>query len=247
MPMRKRCCPDDRALTVFCLPFAGGGAHSYVEFQRHANAGVRIVGLDLPGRGRRFSEPLLTRLPSMADDVFAKIRDRLHGNYAIFGHSLGAWIGYLLVGRIIREHSPLPSHLFVSGREGPSVRTQERNLHLLPRVDFIEAMRRFEGVTSEVLENRELMELFEPVLRADFQALDTYVYVKGAPFDIPITVMRGRDEHVTRADAQQWQEETTREISLMEFPGGHFFIFKSAPEIMEIVSRMALERCAISA
>lgn len=225
---------------VFCIPFAGGSSHSYLEFQRCPDAGVKIISLDLPGRGSRFSEPLLKTLPALADDIFAQIKDRLTTPYAVYGHSLGACIGYLLVKRIVRERLPQPCHLFVSGREGPAARKNPGNRHLLPQTEFFATVRQFEGTTTEVLENRELMDLFEPVLRADFQALDTYVYEEGTPFDIPITVMRGTEEHVTRADALLWQEETTKDISLLEFQGGHFFIFKNARKIVEVFSRKAL-------
>ncbi|MCE5264829.1 MAG: thioesterase, partial [Deltaproteobacteria bacterium] len=61
--------------TLFCIPFAGGSAYSYRDLQRHA-AGVRFVTLELPGRGRRFSAPLLTSLPEMVDDLFGQIRGR---------------------------------------------------------------------------------------------------------------------------------------------------------------------------
>ena len=198
---------------------------------------MRVVSLDLPGRGRRFPEPPLTSLHDMVDDVFGQIRDRLNCDYAIYGHSLGACIGYLLVKRIIRERCPLPLRLFVSGREGPSVRRKESARYLLPRTEFIGVLERFEGTTKEVLENQEMMDLFEPVLRADFQALDTYAYEKSEPFDVPITVLRGSDESVLRADALQWQDETTKKISLLEFNGGHFFIFSHAAEIGRILSR----------
>ncbi|MBU0484515.1 MAG: alpha/beta fold hydrolase [Proteobacteria bacterium] len=230
---------EPSAATVFCLPFAGGSSHSYQELQRFTNSGVKLVGLDLPGRGSRFSEPLLKNLPAVVDDLFSQIKGRLSENYAIYGHSLGACLGYLLVKRIIREQCPLPFHLFVSGREAPSSPKKAENRHLLPRADFFDAVRQFEGTTNEVLENRELMDLFEPVLRADFQALDTYIYEKDLPFDVPITVMHGTDDHVTISDAQRWQEETTREISLLEFQGGHFFIFKNAKKIVEVFAQSA--------
>ena len=229
---------DHRQRTLFCLPFAGGSSYSYLEFQRNTDDFVRIAAMDLPGRGRRFPEPLLTNVHDMVDDVFGQIQERLDGAYAIYGHSLGAYIGYLLVERIIRERCPMPLHLFVSGREGPSVRGKEKDRHLLPRAEFIEVLKRFEGTTAEVLENQEMMDLFEPVLRADFQALDTYIYKKCEPFDVPITVMRGSDEHVKREDALRWQDETTKKISLLEFSGGHFFIFRYAPEICRIFSRV---------
>jgi surfactin synthase thioesterase subunit len=227
----------DRRTTLFCLPFAGGSSYSYRELQRHAVDGVHIEALDLPGRGRRFSEPLLTRLQDMADDVLRQIGCRLNGAYAIYGHSLGACIGYLLVKRIVRERYPLPLHLFVSGREGPAVERKARDRHLLPRAAFMKELQRFEGTTREVLENHELMELFEPVLRADFQALDTYGYEKSAPFDVPITVMRGSDESLRRSDALRWQEETTQEIDFLEFEGGHFFIFRHAAQVARVFSR----------
>ncbi len=228
---------DHCETTLFCLPFAGGSSYSYREFKRYTDEFVSIAAIDLPGRGRRFPEPLLTSLHDMADDVFDQIRGRLNGAYAIYGHSLGACIGYLLVKRIIRERCPPPLHLFVSGREGPSVQGKEKDRHLLPQADFIEILKRFEGTTREVLENQEMMELFEPVLRADFQALDTYTYEKSEPFDVPITVMRGSDESLMRADALRWQDETTRKISLLEFSGGHFFIFRHAAQIGRVFSR----------
>lgn len=229
---------DHRETTLFCLPFAGGSSYSYRELQRYTDDSMRIVALDLPGRGRRFSEPLLTSVHDMVDDVFGQIRDRLDGAYAIYGHSLGACMGYLLVKRIIRERCPLPLHLFVSGRGGPSVRGKEKGRYLLPRTEFIEVLKRFEGTTREVLENQEMMDLFEPVLRADFQALDTYAYEECEPFDVPITVMRGSDEHVGREEALRWQDGTTKKIYLLEFRGGHFFIFRHAPEICRMLSRV---------
>ncbi len=228
---------DHSAVTLFCLPFAGGSSHSYRELQRYADEHLRFVALDLPGRGKRFTEPLLYNLQDMVDDLFAQIRNRLDGAYAIYGHSLGACLGYLLVKRLIREKHPLPLHLFVSGREGPSVQGKEKNRHLLPRAAFFEVLERFEGTTREVLDHQELMDLFEPILRADFQVIATYVYEKSAPFDVPITVMRGDGESVTKAEALRWQEETTKKITLLEFPGGHFFIFRHAQEIVRMFSR----------
>ena len=89
----------------------------------------------------------------------------------------------------------------------------------------------------QVLESEELMEVFEPVLRADFEANDTFEYRKEAPFDIPITVMIGTEEETTREEAFKWQEETMQKIVFTEFPGGHFFIFDHLPELSRIMSQ----------
>ncbi len=228
---------DFQKKIIFCLPFAGGGCYSYQEFQRYADDAVEIAAVDLPGRGRRFSEPLLTNLHDMADDVYGQIRQRHPVNYAVYGHSMGACIAHLVVKRILRDGFPAPHHLFVSGRECPSVPGKEKNWHRLSRPAFLEVLERFEGTDREVMENRELMELFEPVLRADFQALAEFKYERSAPVNIPITVIHGAQDNVTRADALKWQDETTASFSLLEFDGGHFFIFHHAARIVDILQR----------
>ena len=229
---------DQSETILFCLPFAGSSAYSYRALQSYTDDSLRITAIDLPGRGRRFCEPLLSNLNAMADDAFNQIRQRLDGGaYALYGHSMGAWIAYLLVKRILRDGYPLPRHLFVSGRPSPSVPGKEKDWHRLPRTDFLKILKRFGGTPSEVIGNQELMELFEPVLRADFQALADYTYEKSEPLDVPMTVLWGRDENVTRAEALGWQEQTTKDFALLEFSGGHFFIFQHAAEIVGIFSR----------
>ena len=91
------------------------------------------------------------------------------------------------------------------------------------------------------------MELFEPVLRADFQALADYTYEKSEPLDVPITVLWSHDENVTRAQALGWQEQTTKDFSLLEFSGGHFFIFRHAAEIVGVFARAVAAVCDTAA
>ena len=42
---------------LFCLPFSGASAYSYKPFADHAPSGLRLIPLELPGRGRRLREP----------------------------------------------------------------------------------------------------------------------------------------------------------------------------------------------
>ena len=225
-----------RKRNIFCLTFAGGSSYHYREFQKFTAGSTHIFPVELPGRGKRFSEPLLTNIHEMVEDVLGQIAPVLDKPYTIYGHSLGAKLGYLLTKRIIGGNLPEPLHLFVSGSEGPSSEPRERNRHLLPSGKFKALLNRFEGTPAEVLENSELMDFFEPIIRADFQAVDTYVYEYSEPFDIPVTVMIGRDDRLTAEGVMKWQDITTRRISVREFPGGHFFVFKHLPELGKIFS-----------
>jgi surfactin synthase thioesterase subunit len=82
------------------------------------------------------------------------------------------------------------------------------------------------GCPPEVLADRELLEFFEPILRADFQAFETWPVVSGPPIDVPIVVSRGSEDEVSEAAARAWALETRHPITYTEFAGGHFFILQ---------------------
>jgi surfactin synthase thioesterase subunit len=225
-------------IRLISIPFAGGNTYSFRDLGAHLAPFVEVVPIELPGRGRRFSEPLLTSLMDMGNDLFAQVKNQLQEPYAFYGHSLGGRLTSLMARRVLAAGLPLPLHIFVSGCPGPSV-VKQRRRHELPRNDFIAMLHRMD-CPPEVLENEEVMTIFEPVLRADFEANDTFDYVPEPPVDIPITVMIGRQEETTREEALAWQAETTQELDLVEFPGGHFFIFDHLPQVGEILSRKLL-------
>lgn len=202
-----------------------------------------MIPLELPGHGKRIQEPLLTGIHAMTSDIFEQIRpksfnraqDRLHTPYAIYGHSLGALLAYLLTLRIVQEEFPPPLHLFVSGHQGPSIPEQVRDLHLLPRNEFLRRIRKYGGISPELAEKKELMDLFIPIMKTDFEAISTYKYTPAFRLNLPITVMFGSDEEISREDALAWQEVTTRKIQVQEFSGKHFFIFEHSKTIARLI------------
>ncbi|OAD23667.1 Microcystin synthetase associated thioesterase, partial [Candidatus Thiomargarita nelsonii] len=111
---------------------------------------------------------------------------------------MGSILGYLLTKRILNAGKPAPLHLFVSGRKAPSVVDDDPPKHQLPKQKFINHINVLGGLPPEILEHTELMDFFEPILRADFQAIETYIYQPASPFDIPITILQGlADKEVT--------------------------------------------------
>lgn len=221
---------------LFCLPFAGGSKYSYNEYTKVAGHHVNLIPLEVPGRGGRVREQLLTDLNAMVDDIWFQIKDRLQERYAIYGHSMGTMIGYLLVKKILRGSQPPPVELFFSGCGAPSIVRDRTPRHDLPRQQFIEKLMEYGGSPDEVLTNESLLSFYEPILRADFKALENYKYQPSAPFNIPITVMIGLEEKTTYEEAEEWKKETLSDVNIHQFPGRHFFIFNYPREIMQIVS-----------
>ena len=224
---------------LFCLPFAGGSAYAYNVFRDHLPASLELLPIELPGHGRRMRDPLLSDTAAMTADILAQIqRHGLDQPYAVYAHSMGGLLAYLLAHRLRAEGLPAPRHLLISGCSAPPLLVKESKKSHLPKPRFVKMLEELGGCPPEILANRELLDLFEPVLRADFKAVEDYVYQQPqAPLDLPLTLLYGdRDAEASRATISPWQAETTRPIALHEFSGDHFFIFEHVQAVCKIIA-----------
>jgi external thioesterase TEII len=227
---------------IILIPFAGGSSYSFKGLCDEL-VGVDVLSLELPGRGKRIQENLLNNLDGIIKDLYDKSIEKIdeYEEYYIYGHSMGSLLGYLLIHKIISQGGKVPKHLFVSGRGGPSKAEKEDKTYLLPSKEFREKLKEMGGSPDEVLADEELMNFFEPILRSDFEVIETYQYEEKGLFDVPITSMFGNDEEVTHEEIQLWQQETTYSLTINEFPGNHFFIFKHWKEISDIINNVLNE------
>ena len=223
------------ALNLYCLPYAGGNGYSYRPLEQHLPPHIRLAGIELPGRGRRAGEPLLHSLEALADDIFAQLRPHLGRQpYALFGHSMGAALCFLCLQRIEAAGLPYPQTVFLSGKSAPSAH-EKKARHLLPRDGFVDMLRDLGGCPPEILAEQELIDYFEPILRADFQAVETWNPVPRPPLPVPLVVLHGRDDEVTREQALAWAKETSAGFEFHEFDGAHFFIQQHWRQIASVV------------
>lgn len=225
---------------LFCIPFAGGNAWAYRALERFVSPEITVDGLELPGRGRRSAEPLRDSLDELANDVFSQIRARaVTGRYAIFGHSMGALLAYLAAHRLRRAGLPRPEALFLSGSSAPASRPV-RQRHLLPSPEFAAMLRELGGCPPQVLKDAGLFEFFEPILRADFKAVEAWQRPEAPPRDLPFVVMVGDGDEVGAAEAAGWAAETTAPCRVLEFSGDHFFILRHWEAIGSTIQRQLL-------
>lgn len=240
----------DSKITLYCLPFAGGNSYSYRAFQEHTalNQLFSLVPIELPGRGRRIREPLLDDIELLADDALQQLlKLDLTQPYAIYGHSMGALLGYLITKRLIQQQLPQPTHLFFTGCAAPAFVTRISAKSDLPLPEFAQMLRELGGCPPEILNDPQLLEFFAPMLRADFKAVEVYNYQVDTPFDIGMTVLMGdQDSETPTIYTTAWQQETTQPIFTQTFQGDHFFIFNYLDEIAAIFAQQ-LSNCYISA
>jgi medium-chain acyl-[acyl-carrier-protein] hydrolase len=212
---------------LFCLPYAGGGAMVFRDWARQLPDWIDVCPIELPGRGTRLAEPLITAFAPMVRAVASAIAAHLDRPFGFFGHSMGAAIVFELTRHLRRYGWRGPDHLFVAGRRAPQLPPEGDpacRFAGLPKPEFIEELKRLKGTPPEVFEHEELLELFVPILRADFALCQSFTFTPEPPLACPISVYGGEHDEAGREAFEAWGEMTTGPFTVRMFPGDHFFV-----------------------
>ncbi|MDH4471675.1 MAG: alpha/beta fold hydrolase [Fluviicola sp.] len=217
---------------LFFIHFAGGNTYSF-RFMYSFLKEFDIISLELPGRGKRINEKLISDFDAAALDVYDQLRfKRNKSNYIIFGHSMGASLALRVAG-LMEQKQDAPQSIFVSGNPGPGVQ-DSRNRYLMNHEDFVNELKKLGGVSDELLNNQELFDFFEPILRADFEIAERNELAEDQPIATPIYAMMGSDEG--RIDEiTDWSRYTRSDFDYEIIEGDHFFINNHAAKIANII------------
>ncbi|WP_166923742.1 thioesterase II family protein [Flavobacterium poyangense] len=234
-------------MQLFLLHFAGGNCYSYDFLKKKLKAkDFSVYALELPGRGKRYNENLLLNKKEAIQDYVKQIKNlRNKEPYIIYGHSMGATLGFSVV-REMEQEKDAPLQLIVTGNAGPGLKVFEENdtkikkdRYTLPDPEFKTVLRELGGIPEEVLENQELFDFFSPIIRADFQVLETGGFIEqNTKIDCPIHAIMGDSEkRAHRID--NWKKYTTANFKSQILPGNHFFIHDHPEEIASILIKGA--------
>ena len=155
----------------------------------------------------------------------------------VYGHSMGAWLSFELA-RALRLRGARPAHLVLGARRAPHRPPRQPPLSHLPDELFIERMSaRYGAIPDAIRREPEIMKLFLPALRADFQMLDRYEYIEEPPLDLPVTALHGSGDLIEdEGDVRAWSQHTTGPFSARVLPGGHFFLRESVDEVTDLLN-----------
>ncbi|MEU3528777.1 alpha/beta fold hydrolase [Streptomyces sp. NPDC038707] len=216
--------PDTAPETLLLLPHAGGSAQNYAGWAHWFPDGPRILAAQYPGRASRAREPAQADLHRIVDELLDALDDH-EGPLHVFGHSMGAYIGFELCWRRQSAGRP-PAVLFASGavpphrlQPYPAPGVEISDEHLLELMDICN------GIPQSLLDSPDLMVLALETLRADLELVNNYAY--GAPgrrLRIPIVAFGGdRDALVPGAEIDRWRELGAAECATHLMAGEHFY------------------------
>jgi surfactin synthase thioesterase subunit len=225
-------------VNLFCLPYAGAGAAMYRGWKSRLPSWIELIPLHLPGRGVRYNLPAMHNWAQLIGLLMQDVQPYLARPFAIFGHSMGALIGIELAYAIRARHQRTPVWFGASGSKAPSRR--ERDLKWLdcPEETLLDELRSLHGTPPELLENRELLEMLLPALRADFYLCGSYHPQRREPLDCPLLALGGTgDDDVSppQENLAAWSLETSGPCRVEMLDGDHFFIHTHQDAVITLV------------
>ncbi|MEM9103882.1 MAG: thioesterase domain-containing protein, partial [Pseudomonadota bacterium] len=219
-------------LRLFCFPYAAGNASTYLGWIEYLPEDVELVVVQPPGRANRIAETPINTMPDMVKQVADEMEALLDKPYCLFGHSLGSRVAFEVMLLARSKGWPMPRHYIASGSSAPHVCREHKHVSHLTDEEFIEGLMRFDGPIEKIISNQELVELFLPLLRADFNIADTYSKQPGVPLNVPFTVLGGcNDEDAMPHELPSWNQHFSREGQIVLFEGNHFFIESAQSEV----------------
>lgn len=153
--------------------------------------------------------------------------------YAIFGHSMGAWVAFEVAQEAGRRSLPLPVLLIVSGNRashlaGPTHDVDPTVMHTLSFTDFWAAFERRYGTNPDLADQRT-RQMVWPLLQADFRLVETYRADRSDLLPCSLVAIGGlQDKRYTADQVHAWGQHTCKTFEEHWVAGGHDYITSSA-------------------
>ncbi|ECA1950214.1 thioesterase [Salmonella enterica subsp. enterica serovar Virchow] len=216
----------DATHLVMC-PFAGGSSSAFRHWREQQLVNCALSLVTWPGRDRlRHLAPVnsITQLAArLADELEATISP--DAPLLLAGHSMGAQVAFETC-RLLEQRGRKPQGLIISGCHAPHLRS-ERQLSHRDDADFIAELTDIGGCSAELRENKALMSLFLPLLRADFYATERYHYDSPdvcPPLHTPALLLYGsRDREASRQQVDAWRLWLAHVAGPVVIDGDHFY------------------------
>ncbi|GAA0665274.1 alpha/beta fold hydrolase [Kitasatospora atroaurantiaca] len=226
-------------LRLFLFHYAGGGASMYRDWPPLLPGDIAYQCIQMPGRQERRTEAAFTDIEPlvdmMAEQIAADLDDR---PFAFFGHCMGGQLAYRTAVALERAGERGPSLLGVASWAPEGFHTVPPEQADRPQAEILEWMGSLGSMPEEILQDKEMLSMLIPVMRADLQVCASYRDDAAAVSCPVVTYSAKTDPLVESAAMASWRSRTPDYLGNSEFVGGHFFIHDEALAISADFTRL---------
>lgn len=245
--------PNPDAPVLICFANAGGSSLVFRNWGKPLMNDLDLWALQLPARPfSRDNAPAWASIMAGVIDAAHLITTKIGKRpYAFLGHSMGALVAFETARQLRRTNAPLPHHLFLSSHVAPHLSKPATSLRKKPVAQMSDfelktMLRSFAGTPDAILQDQELMALWLPTVRSDFDLLDRYNYQPEAPLAVKMVALGGKDDQqeAPSEGLQAWQTHCSQAVPLHLLPGGHFYLETAAAQLHALLRNYLLPEVA---
>lgn len=218
---------------LYCFPYAGGTPGVYLSWERRLPE-VEVWGVLPPGRGKRFAEAPISRVPTLVRELLAEVE--FSQPYLLFGHSLGALLAFETARALQAAGRPGPAALIVSAHRPPHQPYEDEPISAWPDEEFQAEVERRYPAPPELTEDPELLAQSYRMLRGDLAMVETYRYQPSEPLTCPIAVVSGVDDYWSEQELAGWARHTSADCRIAMAPGDHHYLLDQPDQVLRIVT-----------
>lgn len=230
-------------VNMFCLPPAGSSAAIYASWKKLVSEQVSIIPVEYPGHGALVKQPLVLDPDYLSHYILEQIQSYGDRPFMLFGHSVGAALTWR-VEQLIRSSvlSRQLKLLVISGRPELEFTSQMALKRFLSREGLIDALRYYNAVPAECLQNPDIMDFFLTILRNDFHLNDNMLNDSIEITDTPVMAFYGEsDPDIAGVEQMEaWQKHSRDWRGCYALEGDHFF-FNRADSLDSMLEKICDE------
>ena len=221
---------------MFCLPYAGGNASFYNRWKNRLYSHIELVPIEYSGHGTRMNEQLKEDVSELIEDICACILAKKRNvPFGLFGYSMGAKLCMSIVVRLSELTGEQPESLFLGASTPPHV--PEDDMSWKSDDELYQILYQYGGTPREVLQCKELCDLFLPIIKADLSLSSNVCFTRDRPVcDSNLFVFYSAVDDPQHTMGQ-WITYTTGKCKILQFDGTHFFINEHENEIITLINR----------
>ena len=92
----------DEQVRLFCFPYAGGGASSFLPWKPLLPDYISLFPVQLPGHEERYGEQAVTDIDELCKRLAEALCPYFTPKTAFFGHSMGGLLAFRLALHLVR-------------------------------------------------------------------------------------------------------------------------------------------------